>query len=44
MIDTSRDMTLAYIIATAVYVAYSISLAVRARRLRCVIDANGENE
>jgi hypothetical protein len=43
MIDTTRDMILAYIVATVVYVAYSISLAVRAKRLRRLVDSNGRD-
>jgi len=43
MIDTTRDMTIAYVMATAIYVLYSISLAVRARRYRRMIESNGRD-
>jgi hypothetical protein len=43
MIDTTRDMTAAYIVATAIYVAYSISLWARARRYRRELDERGDD-
>jgi hypothetical protein len=38
MIDTRPNMIAAYIIATVIYVGYSISLWVRARRYRNELD------
>ncbi|HEY4132268.1 MAG TPA: hypothetical protein VGM50_16785 [Gemmatimonadaceae bacterium] len=43
MIDTTRDMTIAYVVATTIYVLYSISLAVRARRYRRIVESNGRD-
>ncbi len=42
MIETTGHMTAAYVAATMIYVAYTISLVVRARRYRREIDGRGE--
>lgn len=39
MIDTRRDMIAAYVVATAIYLAYSISLWLRDRRLRARLES-----
>jgi hypothetical protein len=41
VIDTTRDMVAAYIVATTIYVAYSLSLWLRARRYRRELDERG---
>jgi hypothetical protein len=41
MIDTTSYMTAAYVIATAIYIAYSISLRSRERRYRREIERDG---
>ncbi len=41
MIETKGHMIAAYVVATVIYVAYMISLAVRARRYRREIDGGG---
>ena len=40
MIDTGPTMIAAYIVATVVYVGYTISLWARGRRLRARLDAS----
>ena len=42
MIDTTSYMVAAYIVATAIYLAYSISLWVRGRRYREQLGERGE--
>ncbi len=42
MIDTRRDMIAAYIVATTIYVVYSISLWLRDRRLRARLESTRE--
>jgi hypothetical protein len=42
MIDTTSHMTAAYVVASVIYIAYSLSLWTRARRYRRQIEGKGD--